>query len=65
LRHACLEPLTSPEGEETDNWTSLGIHPHSPKLARFRQALGGGAGGGTGGGFGAAGGGFGGGGFNV
>src|SRR6201996_6012299 len=71
------EPLTSPEGEETDNWTSLGIHPHSPKLARFRQALGGagggfgnalggGFGGGFGGGAGGAGGGFGGaGGFNV
>jgi pilus assembly protein CpaF len=67
------EPVTSPEGEETDNWVSLGIHPHSPKLARFRQALGGafgGAGGfgGMGGGFGGAGG-FGGrgndGGFNV
>ncbi|SEI40052.1 CpaF family protein [Paraburkholderia diazotrophica] len=48
------EPLTTPEGEEADNWTSLGIHPHSPKLARFRQALGGGMGGGFDGGFGDA-----------
>ena len=55
-----FEPLTSPEGEETDNWTSLGIHPHSPKLARFRQALGGAIGGGFGA-FGQSGGG----GFNV
>jgi pilus assembly protein CpaF len=46
------EPLTTPEGEEADNWTSLGIHPHSPKLARFRQALGGGVARGFGGGFG-------------
>ncbi|MBD2917199.1 CpaF family protein, partial [Burkholderia pseudomallei] len=30
-----------------DAWESLGIHPHSPKLARFRQAL---SGGGFGGG---------------
>ena len=27
------------EGEELDNWESLGIHPHSPKLAKFRQLL--------------------------
>jgi pilus assembly protein CpaF len=55
----------TPEGEEVDHWESLGIHPHSPKLARFRQTLSGGAAsGGFGGGFG--GGGFGrGGGFNV
>jgi pilus assembly protein CpaF len=33
------EPVTTPEGEEVDRWTSLGIHPHSPKLARFRQNL--------------------------
>ena len=33
------EPVTTPEGEEIDRWTSLGIHPHSPKLARFRQNL--------------------------
>jgi pilus assembly protein CpaF len=37
------EPLIGADGEELDNWVSLGIHPHSPKLARFRQALGGGS----------------------
>ncbi|KUY54407.1 CpaF family protein [Burkholderia sp. RF2-non_BP3] len=60
------EARVTPEGEEIDHWESLGIHPHSPKLARFRQTLTNGAmgGGGFGGGFG--GGGFGrGGGFNV
>lgn len=52
------EARVTPEGEEVDNWESLGIHPHSPKLARFRQSLqaagfgGGGGGGGFGGGFG-------------
>lgn len=30
------EPLTNADGEETDRWTSLGIKPHSPKLARMR-----------------------------
>ncbi|PCE26880.1 pilus assembly protein CpaF [Paraburkholderia acidicola] len=35
------EPVTTAEGEEIDQWVSLGIHPHSPKLARFRQVLGG------------------------
>ncbi|MGQ7938474.1 CpaF family protein [Paraburkholderia sp. D1E] len=66
------EPVATAEGDELDNWVSLGIHPHSPKLARFRQALGGGAqanafgnAGFSGGGFGGGGtGGFGGG-FNV
>jgi pilus assembly protein CpaF len=61
------EARVTPEGEEIDHWESLGIHPHSPKLARFRQTLansGFGDTGGFGGGFG--GGGFGrGGGFNV
>ncbi|MBB3259573.1 pilus assembly protein CpaF [Paraburkholderia bannensis] len=33
------EPVTTPDGEELDRWDSLGIHPHSPKLARFRQAV--------------------------
>jgi pilus assembly protein CpaF len=33
------EPIMSAEGEELDNWHSLGILPHSPKLARFRAAL--------------------------
>jgi pilus assembly protein CpaF len=32
------------DGEEIDNWTSLGIHPHSPKLARFKSLLGSGFG---------------------
>jgi pilus assembly protein CpaF len=35
------EPLVAQDGEEIDQWVSLGIHPHSPKLSRFRQALGG------------------------
>lgn len=57
------EPLVMPDGEEIDHWETLGIHPHSPKLALFKQSLmasGGGYGassGGNGGGFG--------GGFNV
>ncbi|HEY0229720.1 MAG TPA: hypothetical protein VGC55_00590, partial [Dokdonella sp.] len=75
------EPILNADGDELDNWVSLGIHPHSPKLARFRQALGGsgagnafgnagfggGFGGSGGGGFGGSGGGGGGfgGGFNV
>ncbi|OXH83845.1 pilus assembly protein CpaF, partial [Burkholderia multivorans] len=49
------EARVTPEGEEVDHWESLGIHPHSPKLARFRQTLansGFGDGGGFGGGFG-------------
>ncbi|SDE25768.1 CpaF family protein [Paraburkholderia lycopersici] len=33
------EPVTTPEGEELDRWDTLGIHPHSPKLARFRQSI--------------------------
>jgi pilus assembly protein CpaF len=37
------EPVIGADGEEHDNWVSLGIHPHSPKLARFRQALGAGS----------------------
>src|ERR1700761_8132120 len=35
------EPTLTVEGDELDNWESLGIHPHSPKLARYRQSLGG------------------------
>ena len=35
------EPVLAQDGEEIDQWVSLGIHPHSPKLSRFRQALGG------------------------
>jgi pilus assembly protein CpaF len=55
-------------GEEQDNWVSLGIHPSSPKLAKYRQSLGNDRGadsfndgfgrGGGGGGFGRSGGGF-------
>jgi pilus assembly protein CpaF len=33
------EPALGPNGEERDRWISLGIAPHSPKLAKFRQAL--------------------------
>jgi len=33
------EARVTPEGEEIDHWESLGIHPHSPKLARFRNVL--------------------------
>ncbi|WP_438393261.1 CpaF family protein [Caballeronia sp. DA-9] len=35
------EPVLLEGGEEQDNWVSLGIHPSSPKLAKYRQALGG------------------------
>ncbi len=47
------EPIVGADGEELDNWVSLGIHPHSPKLARARHAAGGAFGGGfdAGGGF--------------
>ena len=47
------EPILGADGEEIDNWVSLGIHPHSPKLARARHATGGTFGGGfdMGGGF--------------
>lgn len=34
------DPILDADGEEVDNWTSLGIHPHSPKLARFKNMLG-------------------------
>ncbi|MGN6317915.1 CpaF family protein [Trinickia sp.] len=34
------EPHVDADGEEIDNWTSLGIHPHSPKLARYKSMLG-------------------------
>lgn len=33
------EPAPNPDGTERDRWVTLGITPHSPKLARFRQAL--------------------------
>ena len=33
------EPIVSPDGEERDRWVSLGIAPHSPKIARFRQSM--------------------------
>jgi pilus assembly protein CpaF len=35
------EPILMDDGEEQDNWVSLGIHPSSPKLAKYRQSLGG------------------------
>ncbi|ALF90600.1 MULTISPECIES: CpaF family protein [Ralstonia solanacearum species complex] len=31
------EPYIGPDGEEMDRWTSLGLQPHSPKLARMRN----------------------------
>ena len=34
------DPILDADGEEVDNWTSLGIHPHSPKLTRFKNMLG-------------------------
>lgn len=37
------EPYVAPDGEERDNWISLGILPHTPKLARVRSELRGGA----------------------
>jgi pilus assembly protein CpaF len=33
------EAYVTPEGEELDHWTSLGILPHTPKLARMRSEL--------------------------
>jgi len=33
------EVTHGPQGEERERWVSLGIAPHAPKLARFRQAL--------------------------
>jgi len=33
------ETYLSPEGEERDRWVGLGIHPHTPKLARVRDEL--------------------------
>jgi len=50
------EPYIGPDGEEMDRWTALGLQPHSPKLARMRNAgLDGAVGGGMGGGFGGGG----------
>ncbi|WP_353149147.1 CpaF family protein [Pollutimonas bauzanensis] len=31
------ESYIDPEGQEQDKWKSLGIHPHTPKLARMRD----------------------------
>ncbi|CAJ0735919.1 hypothetical protein R16034_00288 [Ralstonia edaphis] len=57
------EPYIGPDGEEIDRWTALGLQPHSPKLARMRNA---GMDNGANGGMGGMGGGFGGGGrFHV
>lgn len=33
------EPQPHPDGEETDRWVSLGVTPHSTKIARLRQNL--------------------------
>lgn len=33
------ETVHSPDGEDRDRWVSLGIQPHSPKIARLRQSL--------------------------
>ena len=55
------EPRVMADGEEVDAWESLGIHPHSPKLTRFRQTLAPAGGAAAGDGFGRGGGG----GFNV
>jgi len=33
------EAFITPDGEERDRWISLGIHPHTHKLAKFRDAL--------------------------
>jgi pilus assembly protein CpaF len=51
------EPYIGPDGEEMDRWTALGLQPHSPKLARMRNAGldGGMGGGGLGAGFGGGG----------
>jgi pilus assembly protein CpaF len=34
------EPIPLEDGDEQDNWVSLGIHPSSPKLAKYRATLG-------------------------
>ncbi|WP_299451636.1 CpaF family protein [uncultured Pigmentiphaga sp.] len=33
------ESFIGPDGEEKDRWVSLGIHPHTPKLAKYRDQL--------------------------
>jgi len=33
------ETVVTPDGEETDTWNWLGVHPHSPKLAKWRDEL--------------------------
>ncbi|OZI30478.1 pilus assembly protein CpaF [Bordetella genomosp. 10] len=33
------EVYTTPDGEEKDRWVGLGIHPHTPKLAKVRDEL--------------------------
>ncbi|MFC4275023.1 CpaF family protein [Achromobacter aloeverae] len=33
------EVFVTPDGEEKDRWVGLGIHPHTPKLARLRDEL--------------------------
>ncbi|UST56065.1 CpaF family protein (plasmid) [Comamonadaceae bacterium OTU4NAUVB1] len=33
------DPVATPDGGERDQWASLGIAPHSPKVTRYRQML--------------------------
>ncbi|OWT77545.1 MULTISPECIES: CpaF family protein [unclassified Achromobacter] len=33
------ESFVAPDGSEKDRWVGLGIHPHSPKLAKVRDEL--------------------------
>ncbi len=33
------DPATGPDGREIERWATLGIAPHSPKIARFRQGV--------------------------
>lgn len=33
------ELLPQPDGEDLERWTTLGMVPHTPKLARYRAVL--------------------------
>ncbi len=33
------EAYSAPDNEERDQWVSLGIHPHTPKLTKYRDEL--------------------------
>ena len=39
LSEAATDPVATPDGGERDQWASLGIAPHSPKVTRYRQML--------------------------